>query len=357
MTIKQGRIDLHHHLVPPAYQEAIYSKGMERHAGALLPKWTPEKSIDVMDMNGIQRAITSISTPGAHLGDGVRPAQALARACNEYAARMRDDYPERFGNFAVLPMPFTEAACNEAIYSLDVLKAEGVVLFGSTDGFFLGDPRFDELMSELDDRSAVVFVHPNLHKSSEQLGFKTPGFLIEFLCDTTRGAVNLIVNGTLEKYPRIRWLLAHGGGFLPYVAWRVSLFNATPQLQEKLPHGMLSYIRRFYFDTALSPSSYSMAALKQLVEPEHILFGSDFPFAPAPVTSLQCQTLDENPLWSADELYAINRGNALRLFAQYQRAGEVTQASPIYEEESLSSRIKRGLTKPMAALAERMRDR
>lgn len=357
MTLKQGLIDVHHHIVPPVFRDAIYERGMERHAGALLPKWTPEQSIDVMDMNGIQRAITSISTPGVHLGDGVAQARQLARDCNEYAAKMRDDFPGRFGNFAVIPMPFTETACGEAIYALDVLKAEGIVLFGSTDGVFLGDPRFDELMNELDRRGTVVFVHPNLHKSSEQLGFKTPGFLIEFLCDTTRAAVNLILTGTMEKYPRIRWILAHGGGFLPYVAWRVSLANAMPQFQQLAPQGILTYIRRFYFDTALSPSRYSMAALKELVDSDHILFGSDFPFAPAPATSLQCQTLEQNTLWSSDEHYGINRGYALRLFPQYQQPGEVVQPAPIYEGESFSGRMKRSLTKPLGALAERMRNR
>lgn len=357
MTITQGRIDVHHHIVPPVFREAIYSRGLERHAGALLPKWSPEQSLDVMDMNGIQRAITSISTPGVHLGDGVGQAQQLARACNEYAAKMRDDFPERFGNFAVLPLPFTEACCAEAIYALDALKAEGIVLFGSTDGVFLGDPRLDELMNELNKRDAVVFVHPNLHKSSEELGFSTPGFLVEFLCDTTRAAVNLILTGTMEKYPRIRWILAHGGGFLPYVAWRVSLANAMPQFQALAPQGVLTYIRRFYFDTALSPSRYSMAALKELVEPDHILFGSDFPFAPAPATSLQCQTLDTNTLWSQEQLYGINRGHALRLFPQYQQGGEVVQPAPIYSGESFSNRLKRSLTKPVGAMAERMRNR
>ncbi|HSX69731.1 MAG TPA: amidohydrolase family protein, partial [Pseudomonas sp.] len=262
MSIQQGRIDVHHHIIPPVYAEAIHRHGLQLHAGAPLPTWTPEKSLQVMDLNGIQRAITSLTTPGAHLGGGEGQASALARACNEYAADLCQRYSERFGSFALLPLPFTEAACAEAVHALDVLRADGVVVFGSNDGVFLGDPRLEELMAELDRRAAVVFVHPNLHQTSEQLGMQAPGFLIEFLCDTTRAAVNLILTGTLERYPRIRWILAHGGGFLPYVAWRVSLANALPQFQDKAPQGVMSYIKRFYFDTALSPSRYSMAALK-----------------------------------------------------------------------------------------------
>ncbi|CAD5109911.1 amidohydrolase family protein [Zestomonas carbonaria] len=357
MSIQQGRIDVHHHIIPPVYAEAIHHHGLQQHAGAALPSWTPEKSLQVMDVNGIQRAITSLTTPGAHLGGGVGQASSLARACNEYAADLCQQHPERFGSFALLPLPFTEASCAEAIHALDVLEADGVVVFGSNDGVFLGDPRLDELMAELDRRAALVFVHPNLHQSSEQLGMQTPGFLIEFLCDTTRAAVNLILSGTLERYPRIRWILAHGGGFLPYVAWRVSLADALPAFQERAPQGAMSYLKRFYFDTALSPSRYSMAALKQLVEPSHILFGSDFPFAPAPLTTLQCQTLEDNPLWSAEQLYGIHRGHALELLPQYRQADEQPVPAPIYAGESFTNRMKRGLAHPVGAFVERVRSR
>lgn len=356
MSIKQGRIDVHHHVIPPAFVEAMQAKGITKVAGALLPKWTAEKSIEVMDANGIQTAITSLSAPGVHFGDGVVPASTLARRCNEFSADMAVRYPGRFGSFAVLPMPFTEAACAEAIHSLDVLKADGVVLLGSTDGHFLGDARFDELMSELDRRQATVFVHPNLHATSESIGLNMPGFLIEFLCDTTRAAVNLILSGTLEKYTNIRWILAHAGGFLPFVAGRVAGAGISG-LDAKAPHGIMHYIRRFYFDTALSPSRYSMVALRELVEPTHILFGSDFPFAPAPITALECRTLDESNLFAEPIQYGIARGHALELFPQYRLPDEVVTAQPIFANESFSSRIRRAMTGPMASLGESMRNR
>lgn len=356
MSVKQGRIDVHHHVIPPAFVEAMQAKGITKVAGALLPKWTAEKSIEVMDANGIQTAITSLSAPGVHFGDGVAQASTLARRCNEFSADMAVRYPGRFGSFAVLPMPFTEAACAEAIHALDVLKADGVVLLGSTDGHFLGDARFDELMSELDRRRAIVFVHPNLHATSIDIGLDMPGFLIEFLCDTTRAAVNLILSGTLARYPNSRWILAHAGGFLPFVAGRVASAS-IPDVESKAPEGVMHYIQRFYFDTALSPSRYSMVALKELVDPSHILFGSDFPFAPAPITALQCRTLDESDLFAATAQYGIARGHALELFPQYRLPDEAITAQPIFANESFSSRIRRAMTSPMASLGERMRNR
>jgi hypothetical protein len=100
-----------------------------------------------------------------------------------------------------------------------------------------------------------------------------------------------------------------------------------------------------------------MAALKELVEPSQILFGSDFPFAPAPVTTLSCQTLEQNTLWSDAQRYGINRGHALSLFPQYRDAREQVVAAPIHSGESFASRIKRSLTRPLGAYVERVRSR
>ena len=356
MTILQGRIDVQHHVIPPAFIEAMVRKGLNQVAGAPLPKWSPEASIAVMDMNGIQTAITSLSAPGVYFGS-IPDACDLARRCNDFSADMKTRYPGRFGSFAVLPMPFTERACKEAIYALDILHADGIGLLGSTEGKFLGDPSFEDLMAELDRRQAVVFVHPNLHATSQTIGLNIPGFLIEFLCDTTRAAVNLIVSGTVEKYPNIRWILAHAGGFLPYAAWRVSLANLMSEVNQNAPQGMLTYIKRFYYDTALSPSAYVMAVLKELIDPSHILFGSDFPFAPGASTALQVRTLAQSPIWDDKTKYGINRGHALSLFPAYKRAEEVVAPLPVYGQQPFSGRVKRALAKPVIALADHLRNR
>ncbi len=322
-----GRIDVHHHLIPPAFVAAMAAHGLTEVASTPLPKWTVQQSLDVMDMNGIGCALTSLSAPGVYFGDKAE-AVAVARASNEFAAQMKADHPGRFGAFAVLPIPFTPESCAEAIYALDVLKAEGVVLLGSTEGKFLGDPTFDELMAELDRRKTVVFVHPNLHATTDQIGLATPTFMVEFLCDTTRAAVNLVLSGAMERYPNISWILSHAGGFLPFIAWRVSLANNFPHFAEKAPQGVLSYIRRFYFDTALSPSPFAMAALKELVDPSYILFGSDFPFAPAPLIGVEVKNLEELSVFDAKTKAGIDRGHALRLFPQLATPDEAQGLVP-----------------------------
>jgi len=350
------RIDVHHHIIPPAFVQAMQRRGLNEVAGAPLPRYSPEQSLQVMDANGIRTALVSLSAPGVHFGERAEACD-LARACNEYAAQMRQAHPGRFGYFAVLPMPDTDAACVEAIHALDHMGANGVVLLGSTDGYFLGDPRFDELMAELDRRKAVVFVHPNLHATSTQLGLGAPGFLIEFLCDTTRAALNLVLSGTMERFPGIRFILAHSGGFLPYVAWRASLANMMRPYDTQAPQGVLHYIRRFYFDTALSPSDYSLAALRQLVPPSQILFGSDFPFAPAPLTALQCQTLERSGLLDTEAHAAIDRRSALSLFPELAEAGDSVATVTNHRHENTRQRLQRAARAPLIALIESVRKR
>lgn len=351
-----GRIDVHHHLLPPALLETLARHGVSDMAGGPVPRWSPQQSLDIMDLHGIGTAITSVSAPGVRFADEAA-ARSLARACNDFSAEMAAAHPRRFGSFAILPMPFAASACAEAIYALDVLGADGVVLLGSVDGVFLGDPRFEELMAELDRRSAVVFIHPNLHPSSEALGLDMPGFLMEFLCDTTRASLNLILTGVLERHPRIRWILAHAGGFLPYAAWRLSLANMMPAFAERAPQGVLTYMRRFYFDTALSPSPFAMAALGQLVDHSHILFGSDFPFAPAPVTALQVNEIERLPLWDAPRRNAVYRANALSLFPRFAVPGEPLSAPEIHRSETVKQRLRRAALKPILGFVDRVRNR
>lgn len=349
MTTTARRIDVHHHVIPPAVAKVMSRRGVTKVGGAALPRWSPRGSIRTMDLYGVQTAITSLSAPGVYFGD-LAEACDLARASNAFSAQMAVDHPGRFGWFAVLPMPFTAQACAEAIHALDVLKADGVVLLGSTEGVFLGDPRLDELMAELDRRQAVVFVHPNLHRTSTELDLATPGYLVEFLCDTTRAATNLILTGTLERYPRIRWILAHAGGFLPYIAWRLSLANDQLKLAKAVPKGVLHHIRGFYFDTALSPSPSVMAALRELVDPSHILFGSDYPFAPARAVGMEVKALESLSVFDAATLAGIDRDHALALFP---RLAALPPASP----EGLGVKLERAIVKPIDDLAERLRDR
>lgn len=349
-----GRIDVHRHIVTPAMQDLLRRRNIGTLAGVAVPEWSAEAFMASLQANEVQTAITSAVLPGIHCD--VAELKHFSRSSNEYSRALRDQHPGRIGFFAHLPLPFTEQACAEAIYALDTLGADGVVLMASNAGKFLGDPAFDELMHELNERNAVVFVHPNIHPSTDQLGLNTPLSVLEYPCDLTRAGLNLILSGTLERFHKIPWILAHAGGFLPYVAWRVSLANAMPEYGDKASQGVLHYLRRFYLDTASAVSRSSMATLGELVDPSRLLFGSDTPFAPERQTQQQIEQLVHSNFWSAGQAAQVQRGNALSLFPRYKRSGEAVSAPPIFEQESMASLAKRQLLSPVRSLAQKLRE-
>jgi 6-methylsalicylate decarboxylase len=307
------RIDVHFHLIPRFYSEAAYAAGAGPAIGRY-PDWSPELALEVMDAHAIELAFTSLAQPGVEFA-APEAARALARRCNDYAAELAARWPARFGGFAVVPMREPRDAVAEIGYALDELKLAGVCLFASYGGKFLGDGEFAPAFEGLDARAAIVFVHPALHPSSRSLDLPWPAFMMEYLFDTTRAAVNLVFGGALERFPRIRFILAHAGGLVPYFAWRLSV---APMIDARLPQipraAILARLRRFWYDVALSPAAETLACLAATAAPERIVFGSDWPFANAAVLAAALDTYVSAPIDDRQRL-AIDRGNALALLA------------------------------------------
>jgi 6-methylsalicylate decarboxylase len=310
------RIDVHFHIIPPFYRDAAYEAGSGPALGRY-PDWSPELALDVMDESGIELAITSVSQPGVQFAEPMA-ARTLARRCNEFAAGLQARAPRRFGAFALVPMHEIDAALAEIAHAFDSLNFAGVCLFASYGTKFLGDPRFDPVLEALDAREAVVFVHPTYHPSSKSIDLPWPGFMMEFLFDTTRAAVNLLFSGALERYPRIRFILAHAGGLLPFFAWRLSV---SPMVDPRLPNWprekVLAGLRRYWYDTALSPGPQTMGSLATVAAGDRILFGSDWPYANARILRAALGEHEAPGLHSEQERRAIDRGNALALFPHY----------------------------------------
>lgn len=314
-----GRIDVHFHTIPPFFREAVTAAGLGPTVSGGFPAWSPELSLGVMDRHGIDVAITSVSQPGVHFGDDAK-ARALGRRCNEHAAELMARWPRRFGAFAALPLPDVQGAIAEAAHALDVLNHDGVCLLASYGERFLGDAHFDPLLELLNERGAVAFIHPNFHPSSRALKLELPGFMMEFLFDTTRAAVNLAFGGALDRFPRIRFILAHAGGTLPYIAWRLSM---TPLIDARFghlkPEQVLAQLRRFWYDTGISAGPSTLGALREVADPARVLFGSDWPYAPEAVTARTIEALAASELLK--DKPAVDRGNALKLFPRFSRGG------------------------------------
>lgn len=297
------RIDTHHHFTIPKLIAESTAKGVNQPG---LQDWTPQKSLDEMDKGAVATSVISISDPGVWFGDNAA-ARALARECNEFAAKVIKDYPTRFGLFATLPMPDVEGSLREIEYACDTLKADGVCLLSSYQGKYLGNPAFAPLMEELNRRKAVVFCHPFCAACGAQMTLSDgQNRGVEFVFDTTRTIVSLLSNGTTMKCPDIRFILSHGGGTVPYITSRL---NGVAQ---KFPNGLIPELQKFYYDTAQAFNPYTLPSFKKLVPTSHILFGTDFPLGGGSGTAVS-KGLIENGGFNPSELRAIDRENALGL--------------------------------------------
>jgi predicted TIM-barrel fold metal-dependent hydrolase len=308
MTTPQ-RIDVHQHILPPRYRTALHNKGIDQAGGRPLPDWTADQALDIMDANAIASAVLSVSAPGVHLGDDTEAA-ALARYCNEFCAEVAGGHPDRFAYFASLTLPDVAAAVREAAYALDRLDAAGVILLANSSGTYLGDGALDPLMAELDGRTAVAFVHPAALPGPAVAGI--PPFAADFLLDTTRAAYNLVRNDIPRRFPGIKFILSHAGGFVPYAAHRLALSIANEIGRD--PTAVLSDFAGFYFDTALSASPTALPSLLAFAQPGHVLFGSDWPFAPDGIVSYFASNLDRYAGLEPTQRHDIDRGGAEKLF-------------------------------------------
>ncbi|WP_367134280.1 MULTISPECIES: amidohydrolase family protein [Streptomyces] len=302
-----ARIDVHQHLIPPEQRRAM--SGRAAAVGWPAPVWDVRSAIAMMDRRSIAIALLSFAAPvGAP--DDPAGARATARRVNEYTAELVKDRPERFGHFAVLPLPDVDGALGEAAYALDELKADGVMVLSNAHGRYPGDPAFEPLWAELDARAAVVLVHPTGPPGTVLPDL--PGPLVDFPYDTTRAALHLVVNGVPRRHPRIRMILPHGGGFVPYAAQRLA---CAGRLRPGVtPEDVLADLRRFYFDTAITTGPAALPSLMAFAAPGRVLYGSDFPMVPEEWGTDFDAGLDGYPHWEPGQLHAINRGNAEGLF-------------------------------------------
>jgi predicted TIM-barrel fold metal-dependent hydrolase len=305
MFEKPYKIDIHHHIVPKEYLSALSSIGITNAVGEPFPQWDIENTLAFMDRQGIAIAITSISAPGIYFGD-VSFTQKLARQCNEISARMVNKYPNRFGAFAILPLPDIEASIVELEYALDTLKLDGVVLLTNIGGIYLGDTHYEELFFELNRRKAVVFVHPSV-PPLDTLPMIIKPAVLEFVFDTTRAIANLIHRGNLKGFPGIRFIFSHAGGTAPFITWRITFGNKK----------IIDQLKCFYYDTAVSATPFALSSLLKLVDPSHILFGSDYPFLPERVVKLMNDGLKSYDEIDNKSQIAIGRNNALSLFPRF----------------------------------------
>ncbi len=339
-----SRIDTHHHMIPPAYRDMLRRAGIDEAGGRALPDWSPAGSLQTMAELGVATAILSVSTPGTTFLSHPADAAALARDLNDYGAHLVASQPERFGFFATIPMPHINESMAEIVRALDELNADGVVLLANNDGTYLGQDGQDDLWAALDARSAVVFIHP-----ADLPGPSVPGvapFAADFLLDTTRAAYLLVRNGIRRKYPNIKFILSHAGGFVPYASHRMAV--AIMAETGASPADTLDDFSSFYFDTALSSSAAALPTLLAFAKPGHITFGSDWPFAPTAAGQYFAVGLETYPPLDVAGRAAIDRTNALALFP---RLGTAPVPIPVRGRDRAKAALRRQALRLMVKAA------
>jgi predicted TIM-barrel fold metal-dependent hydrolase len=294
------RIDVHHHVVPPRYVDSS------------MPIKPPnaEMQLQWMDSWHIQTAITSL-TPRVVLNN-LNRLRAVARDCNEFQARQLLEHPARFGSFALLPLPDVDGALEELTYALDILHLDGVGLFSSVTDRYLGDPLFDPVFEELNRRSAVVFIHPAHCEAPPYTGLQAPPFVVEYVFDTTRAIVNLIYTDTLQRFPDIRLIVAHGGGAAPFLAQRIGMMEGHRGAKNVTKVSPM--LRSLYYEIASTTGRSALRSLQELADPQHILWGSDLPFVYGERLKTEVEHWEHYDGFDAGARAAIERENALRLF-------------------------------------------
>lgn len=325
-----NKIDVQHHIFPPEYVKKLKEIGITESYGQAIPNWTPEKSLTFMKKMGIATAIGSVSTPGVYFKND-EFSKNLARLCNEYFAELKKKYPGKFGGFASLPLPDVQGALEELRYALDELELDGVVLLSNYSGKYLGSSEFEEVFKELDKRKVVVFIHPTDPKEDYDAKLGMPNSLIEAPFETTRTVANLIYTGTMDRYPNICYILAHAGGAIPYLGWKIALTqyaqkDKKPPIMRALhdflikggPETGYKKLKKMYYDTALASGKPTLKALQEFVGSRKIVYGTDFPFG-AKFASLALKDLKKSGIFSEEDFKAIDCKNCLELFPQLNR--------------------------------------
>jgi len=314
--MSEGRIDVHSHFLGGVVGQWFESSGYRATGGFRLPPWTSEAALEFMQRRGISTQMLSLPLAFGTTPDEPGFAARFAREVNEAYAGLIKESPGRFGAFAAVPMDTPDHALAEIEYALDTLGLDGVLLTSNVQGRYFGEPFHEPILAELARRKVPVFVHPEECPHIDELGFGRASAVVEFPFDTARTVTNAIYRGTFQRHPDLTLILAHCGGALPTLGWRISALSmlSGPRDADIDSDHIAGVLRGFYYDTALAGSKNSLYPTLTVTTPGHLLFGTDWPAAPEPVIADNIDNLDSFAGLTSAQHVAINRANATVLF-------------------------------------------
>ena len=267
--------------------------------------------LSIMDQQGVDMQV--LSPAGSYFFYWMAAAESLeyARWFNDRSAGAVAKHPRRFVALASVPLQDSARAAVELERAMTQLGLRGAEIASNINGRYLDDSVFDSFWEAAQALDAVLFVHPNQVVGAERMRDYNLANLIGNPTDTSLAFAKLIFGGVLERFPRLKFLLAHGGGFLPYAWGRLDrgyrIQNSSSARISKPPS---EYVKLLYFDTI----THSPMALKYLITnfgADHVLLGSDYPYDmgdPEPVASLAATRIEHA------QISEVAGANACKLF-------------------------------------------
>jgi aminocarboxymuconate-semialdehyde decarboxylase len=321
-------IDIHNHYYPPAYLDALRAGPSNvrvttdadgnpwlHYPGDYNIAVRGHRDIDyreqVLIEHGIDTQVVTLTTPGTHV-ESPATALRLARLVNDAFAEVVRTKRGRFAALATLPLDDPAASAKELDRACRELGMRGAMLFSNINGTALSDPRFWPVYEVANAHDAVLHIHPTNPLGVEAMTHYWLMPLVGFLFDTTLAAAKLVFSGTVERFPRIRWVLGHLGGAIPYLAERLDRgFRAFAECRAHIQRPPSDYLKEhFYYDTV----NFDPRALKLAIDfagADHILAGSDYPHQIGSIP-LMLESLRSLDVSDADKA-AILGGNAASL--------------------------------------------
>lgn len=280
-AVAQRTIDVHSHNILPEFTQLLERRGAALEETFPLPAWNIASHLRFMEEAGIETSVLSMPAPQPWFGDA-EECRLAVRSYNEACARLKADYPGKFLFCAALPLPDVDAAICEAIYALDTLGADGIKLATNSRGQYVGDAALDPLMEVLNERKAVVILHP--HKPTpvnDEIIATAPLAIYEYPAETTRTVINLIARNVPACYPNVKVVVPHCGSFLPLAIPRMKAVHPVMQAKGFMqPVDWEANLRNLYYDLAGGATPEVVRTLLTITTPDHLLYGSDYPYQP-----------------------------------------------------------------------------
>ncbi|KRL81556.1 amidohydrolase family protein [Secundilactobacillus paracollinoides] len=307
-----NKIDFHAHYLSPGYKKYLKDQFNDMGDGVKTPEYTIDTTLEIMDQVNIDYSLISISSPHINTGDQNGTIE-LASEVNECAAEQHAKYPDKIGFLASLPLPYVDASI-KAIDDAYANGATGFTLPTNSRGTYVGDPKLDAMMAHLNERHALVALHPNAPANLDpNVAGQIPAPIAEFFFDTTRTVLNMLQNQIFTRYPDIKFIIPHAGAVLPIIANRVSLAQSlNPELTDAQVD-IKTAMNGLYFDVAGMVLPQQLPALLQLVDPDKLLYASDTPYTPTPAVLNLADQLETTGLLSETMKAKIFKDNGTTL--------------------------------------------